>query len=149
MVVDFITKHWEGLASLLLSVVSIGIAIYSARSTSKDATRQIASVKELGEIQTEASLLAIDVELQKVMAKLQQKRKEYSEVRSRRMKEELDEMNRKASGFNWPPTPNYSVITKSRESNIEDEIKYLLDLQNRLSDIRVRMMKYKCKKEKA
>jgi hypothetical protein len=44
LIIDFLTKHWEGLASLLLSAVSIWIAIYSARSTSKDAARQIASV---------------------------------------------------------------------------------------------------------
>lgn len=148
MVVDFITKHWEGLASMLLSVVSIWIAIYSARSTSKDAARQIASVKELGEIQAEASLLAIDVELQKVMAKLQQKRSEYTEVRSRRMKEELDEMNRQAAGISWTIKPNLSGITKSQEDKLENEIKYLSDLQKRLSNIRERMMKYKCKEDK-
>ena len=48
---NFIAEHWEGLASLLLSAVSIGIAICSAQSTSKDASRQIASVKELSSLQ--------------------------------------------------------------------------------------------------
>ncbi len=143
LIIDFLTKHWEGLASILLSVVSIGIAICSARSTSKDASRQIASVKELGEIQTEASLLSLDMELQKVEAQLYQKRKDYNEIRGERMKFELEELNHKASGFNWPAKPNTSVILKDRESKLEDDIKYLTDLKTRLSNIRRRMMKYK------
>ena len=44
---SFICEHWEALASLLLSGVAIGIAIYSSRKTSKEATRQIESIKEL------------------------------------------------------------------------------------------------------
>jgi signal transduction histidine kinase len=59
---NFIIEHWEGLASIFLAIVSIAIAIYSARSTSKDASKQIESVKELGQIQAEASLLAIETE---------------------------------------------------------------------------------------
>ena len=143
LIIDFLTKHWEGLASILLSVVSIGIAICSARSTSKDASRQIASVKELGEIQAEASLLSLDMEIQKVEARLQQKRNEHNETRALRIQEEIEEMNRKASGINWPPRPNFSAITKSKEDKLEDDIKYLTDLKTRLSNIRRRMMKYK------
>ena len=81
--IDFIAKHWEGLASVLLSVVSIGIAICSARSTSKDTARQIASVKELGEIQAEASLLALDLELQKVVARLYAVQEESKNIKER------------------------------------------------------------------
>ena len=140
---NFIAEHWEGLASLLLSAVSIGIAICSAQSTSKDASRQIASVKELGEIQAETSLLSIDLELQKVDAKLRKVQTEFSKTRGRRIQEEYEEMNRKASGINWPPQVNYSVITKSNEEKLDSEVKYLKDLKNRLSDIRKRMMKYR------
>lgn len=61
--VDFILKHWEGLASLLLSAVSIGIAICSARSTSKDASRQIASIKRLCLSQIDAQLLQLEIEI--------------------------------------------------------------------------------------
>ena len=44
---SFICGHWEALSSLLLSAVAIGIAICSSRKTSKEATRQIESIKEL------------------------------------------------------------------------------------------------------
>lgn len=139
----FLLSHWEGLASLLLSLVSIGIAICSARSTSKDATRQIASVKELGDIQAEASLLSIDVELQKVVATLQKVQKEYTETRDIRISQEFEEKNRIESGINGVAVPKYSVITKSREKDLENEIKYLSDMQNRLSGIKERMLKYR------
>ena len=46
---SFIAEHWEALASLLLSVVAIAIAIYSSRRTAKDATRQIESIKNLSQ----------------------------------------------------------------------------------------------------
>ncbi len=49
-------NEWVTLATVLLSVVSVGIAIYSARSTSKDANRQIASIKELARIQLEVAI---------------------------------------------------------------------------------------------
>ena len=60
---NFIAEHWEGLASILLSVVSIGIAICSARSTSKDASRQIASIKRLCLSQIGAQLLQLEIEI--------------------------------------------------------------------------------------
>ena len=46
---SFFAEHWEALASLLLSVVAIAIAIYSSRRTAKDATRQIDSIKNLSQ----------------------------------------------------------------------------------------------------
>lgn len=46
---SFIAEHWEALASLLLSVVAIAIAIISSRRTAKDATRQIESIKNLSQ----------------------------------------------------------------------------------------------------
>lgn len=98
--IDFIAEHWEGLASILLSVVSIGIAICSARSTSKDASRQIASVKELGDIQAEASLLSLDMELQKVEARLITAKNEILNVEERLPRTVVYEMMRKSRGEN-------------------------------------------------
>lgn len=46
---SFFAEHWEALASLLLSVVAIAIAIISTRRTAKDATRQIESIKNLSQ----------------------------------------------------------------------------------------------------
>ena len=54
---------WVG--SIILPVIAIVIAICSSRQTSKDATRQIESVKRLAEIQIETTLRQIEVEIQK------------------------------------------------------------------------------------
>ena len=54
---------WIG--SIILPVVAIIIAIRSSRQTSKDATRQIESIKRLAKIQIEMTLRQIEVEIQK------------------------------------------------------------------------------------
>ena len=66
---NFVCEHWEALASLLLSAVAIGIAIYSSRQTSKDATRQIESIKELNRQTIENTTK--EVESIKELARLQ------------------------------------------------------------------------------
>ena len=44
--------EWATITTIILSVVAIGIAIWSSRSTSKDAERQIAEMeKQIGEMQ--------------------------------------------------------------------------------------------------
>lgn len=62
---SFVAEHWYALASLLLSVVAIGIAIYSSRRTSKDATRQIESIKKLAQLQIESSIKQVEMEIEK------------------------------------------------------------------------------------
>ena len=62
---SFVAEHWEALASLLLSVVAIGIAIYTSRRTSKDATRQIESIKKLAQLQIASSIKQVEMELEK------------------------------------------------------------------------------------
>ena len=141
--IDFIAEHWEGLASILLSVVSIGIAICSARSTSKDASRQIASVKELGDIQAEASLLSLDMELQKVEARLITAKNEILNVEERLPRTVVYEMMRKSRGEN----PTQATHLSRKKNELENDIKYLENLQKRLSDIRVRMMKNRNKED--
>ena len=141
--IDFISEHWEGLASILLSVVSIGIAICSARSTSKDASRQIASVKELGDIQAEASLLSLDMELQKVEARLITAKNEILNIEERLPRTVVYEMMRKSRGEN----PTQATHLSRKKDELENDIKYLENLQKRLSDIRVRMMKNRNKED--
>ena len=96
---NFIAEHWEGLASILLSVVSIGIAICSARSTSKDASRQIASVKELSALQIDTTIKLLEVEIQKVITNVKIASEESSAMdkinNSDMPKEWEDEMTRR------------------------------------------------------
>ncbi|MBP3375105.1 MAG: hypothetical protein J6L60_11340 [Bacteroidaceae bacterium] len=96
---NFIAEHWEGLASILLSVASIGIAIGSARSTSKDASRQIASVKELSALQIDTTIKLLEVEIQKVITNVKIASEESSAMdkinNSDMPKEWEDEMTRR------------------------------------------------------
>ena len=89
------------LGNIILPVVAIIIAIWSSRQTSKDATRQIESIKQLEkkqidligvqsktaesikrltEIQIEAKLRQIEVEIQKNKLLGQQVREEWQEI---------------------------------------------------------------------
>lgn len=62
---NFVVGHWEALCSLLLSVVAIGIAIYTSWKTSKDATRQIESIKGLAKLQIETSIKQVEMEIER------------------------------------------------------------------------------------
>lgn len=95
---SFLAEHWEALSSVLLSIVAIGIAIYSARKTSKDATRQIESIKdltkqtidnttkqvesikELAKLQIEALTIQLDVEMTKYGVQAERANEEKKEM---------------------------------------------------------------------
>lgn len=67
------------IAPIILSVVSIGIAIYSSWQTSKDAAKQISAIKDLCALQIDASIKYLAVELDKAQLKVKQGKaeKEY------------------------------------------------------------------------
>lgn len=97
----FICEHWEALSSLFLSVVAISIAIWSSRNTSREATRQIESikelsrqtienttkeiesVKELARLQIEAQSIELDMEIKRYLVQVQkvdEERKKMSDI---------------------------------------------------------------------
>ena len=76
----FLTEHWEPMTSLLLSIVAIIIAIWSSHQTSKDAARQIASIKELSRIQIDSTVKQIDLEIQKNLLLAKQAQQEWNGI---------------------------------------------------------------------
>ena len=80
--ITFLTEHWEPLASLSLSIVAIIIAIWSSRQTSKDAARQIASIKELSRIQIDSTVKQIDLEIQKNLLLAKQAQQEWNGIKN-------------------------------------------------------------------
>lgn len=69
--------EWTTIATIILSVVAIGIAIWSSRSTSKAAERQISEmqkqvreIKNLSVLQIDTTIKMLEVEIQKTMAKV-------------------------------------------------------------------------------
>ena len=96
---NFFVEHWEALSSLFLSVVAIGIAIYSSRKTSKEATRQIESIKELSrqtienttkEIESVKELAKLQIEAQSIELDMEMKR---YQVLGQKADEESQQMN--------------------------------------------------------
>ena len=130
---DFLAKHWEGLASILLSVVSIGIAICSARSTSKDASRQIESVKELSSLQIDTTIKLLEVEIQKVITNVKIASEESSAMdkinNSDMPKEWEDEMTRRYyASKSQMELKIYSDCTH----NLKEILKNVQDLKKKL-----------------
>ena len=70
----------ENLINILLSVVAIAIAIYSSKQTSKDATRQIESIKQLSKLQLEIAIKQVEIEIQKNRLLAQQAQEEWKDI---------------------------------------------------------------------
>lgn len=66
--------------NILLSVTAIWIAIKSSRNTSKDATRQIESIKQLAKIQIETSIKQLEMEIQKNVLLEKQANEEWNKM---------------------------------------------------------------------
>lgn len=66
--------------NMMLSVTAIWIAIKSSRDTSKDATKQIESIKELAKIQIETSIKQMEVEIKRNILLAQQAKEELNKM---------------------------------------------------------------------
>lgn len=104
--------EWSTIATIFLSVVAIIIAIWSSRSTSKDANRQIAQLKQLSKLQIETSIKQLEVEIQKMMAEVKKAGKECQEI---------DDINKGAGQLGGD---NRNIMMRKHQEN-----KSLRDLQ--------------------
>ena len=77
MIIDIITL----VTNVLLSLVAIIISIRSSRQTSKDATRQIESIKKLTENQIDLMRMQLDAEIQKNRLLAKQECAEWQEMK--------------------------------------------------------------------
>lgn len=68
--------EWSTVTTILLSVVAIIIAIWSSRSTSKAAEKQIREIKQLAALQIDVSIKQLEAEIQKVMVEVKKSAKE-------------------------------------------------------------------------
>lgn len=73
-------NEWCTITTIFLSVVAIIIAIWSSRSTSKAAEKQIREIKNLSALQIETSIKQIEAEIQKMMAEVKKAGKESQEI---------------------------------------------------------------------
>ena len=146
---SFFAEHWEALSSVLLSVVAIGIAIYSARKTSKDATRQIESIKnlttqtidnttkqvdsikELAKLQIDALTIQLDVEMTKYSVQAERANEERREISGIQQIYQMDfrEMEMKKYQANQP----------------QRDLRYLTMLMKELQGVNQRLEQLKSK----
>ena len=62
-ILDFTFNEWAIIATMLLSVTAIVISIWSSYQTSKQARKQIESVKDLSRLQIESTIVSLEIEL--------------------------------------------------------------------------------------
>ena len=62
--------EWSSVTTILLSVVAIIIAIWSSRSTSKAAEKQIQEIKQLSALQIDTTIKLLEVEIQRIMVEV-------------------------------------------------------------------------------
>ena len=68
--------EWPTITTILLSVVAIGIAIWSSNSTSKAAERQIREIKQLSALQIDTTIKLLEVEIQRIMVEVKRSAQE-------------------------------------------------------------------------
>lgn len=72
--------EWSTVTTILLSVVAIIIAIWSSRSTSKVAEKQIQEIKQLSALQIDTTIKQLEVEIQKIMVEVKRSAQESKEI---------------------------------------------------------------------
>lgn len=120
------TDHWLVITPIILSVVSIVIAIASSRSTSKMARKQINALKDVGLLQIGASLC--DLRIEGVKAAITE-RKLHNELR--RIEKEIVSLR---SHINKDKDKNKERLMELQEERtiIMDDIKCIKGLQGHI-----------------
>lgn len=123
-------EEWTTIATIVLSVVAIIIAIWSSRSTSRDANKQIAEIKQLSKLQIDTTIKQLEVEIQKMMAKVDKASIESTEISEfNRATEQL------GAEYRNRMTQIYQVNEALRDVQVYNQC--LLSLRMILKDLRV------------
>ena len=72
--------EWSTVATILLSVVAIVIAIWSSHSTSKAAEKQISEIKQLSVLQIDTTIKLLEVEIQRIMVEVKRAAQESKAI---------------------------------------------------------------------
>ena len=72
--------EWSTVATILLSVVAIVIAICSSHSTSKAAEKQISEIKQLSVLQIDTTIKLLEVEIQRIMVEVKRAAQESKAI---------------------------------------------------------------------
>ena len=131
-------EEWSTITTIILSVVAIVVAIWSSRSTSKSAERQIAEmekqicemekqiceIKHLSALQIDTTIKLVEVEIQKTMAKVK-----LSAMES----EAMDRINH--SGLSHQADFRYAMIREYQEEKPLRELQIYSECSQNLNEL--------------
>lgn len=124
--------EWSTITTIILSVVAIIIAIWSSRSTSKAAEKQIREIKNLSALQIETSIKQLEVEIQKAMANVELAKRESKEI---------DEINN--GGLSYMKEWRDEMMRRHQDSKSQRELQSYNEYSRNLNEIRKELLKLK------
>ena len=122
--------EWSTITTIILSVVAIIIAIWSSRSTSKAAEKQIREIKNLSALQIETSIKQLEVEIQKAMANVELAKRESKEI---------DEINN--GGLSYMKEWRDEMMRRHQNSKSQRELQSYNEYSRNLNEIRKELLK--------
>lgn len=123
-------NEWCTITTIILSVVAIIIAIWSSRSTSKAAEKQIREIKNLSALQIETSIKQLEVEIQKAMANVELAKRESKEI---------DEINN--GGLSYMKEWRDEMMRRHQNSKSQRELQSYNEYSRNLNEIRKELLK--------
>lgn len=124
--------EWSTITTIILSVVAIIIAIWSSRSTSKAAEKQIREIKNLSALQIDTSIKQLEVEIQKAMANVELAKRESKEI---------DEINN--GGLSYMKEYRDEMMRRHQNSKSQRELQSYNEYSRNLNEIRKELLKLK------
>lgn len=129
-----ILNEYSSLLSLLFSIIAVVIAIYSSKQTSKDATRQIESIKQLSKMQLETTIKQVEIEMQKNILLARQAQEEW---------ESIQEINN--SGLAYQVEWRNEMLRQHKERKPQKDINFYSSYIKNLESIRFNLAELKKK----
>lgn len=124
--------EWSTITTIFLSVVAIIIAIWSSRSTSKAAEKQIREIKNLSALQIDTSIKQLEVEIQKAMGNVELAKRESKEI---------DEINN--GGLSYMKEYRDEMMRRHQNSKSQRELQSYNEYSRNLNEIRKELLKLK------
>ncbi len=116
--------EWSTVATILLSVVAIVIAIWSSHSTSKTAEKQISEIKQLSVLQIDTTIKLLEVEIQRIMVEVKRAAQESKAI---------DEINN--SGLAHQIEWRNEMMRRHQESKPIRELKIYSECSRNLNEL--------------
>lgn len=116
--------EWSTVTTILLSLVAIIIAIWSSRSTSKAAEKQICEIKQLSSLQIDTTIKLLEVEIQRIMVEV---KKSAQESRA------IDEINK--SGLAHQIEWREAMMRRHQDSRALRDLKIYSECSRNLNEL--------------